>query len=832
MRVFLFVLLHAGIFLTSCSKKSDSSEVSTATVEAEEQDEDENEVEYNVPSVPVAAVSSSKEVIKTEEAPTPVTVGLKLNRALTSPITLSLDDAEEVTLAAGLLEASFSTQHLLGDEITIEIQEQPTGPDLTCTVPAGPSAFTGAQIEITCPSPSSITIETGASTYKENLQYSLFGVILYDNGDSRLMSGGCSWLSMDTNLAEINGSTMQTKSAGTVEIRGNCDNTDVSALFEIVSANITSISVVPSTSSLVVGETQTLQVLAFFDDDSIVDISDEAVFVSDDTSIVDGIGLDAISGVGAGTTQVTISFSGQSSTHSSSVRETSLSSLEVSPPIWSGAQGIDKQFYATGVYEDDSHSDVTDAVTWSTSDSLIATVNSAGLVSLVGDGTATITAEYLGQTQTVQVESESDPIQSVSISPDLAIIPMDIELSMTATALFSSGDNLDITDQIYWSVSDTGLASVSNLSGQEGLLTTLAAGSFVVTATYQGVDYDHSFEIQNLSIDSITISPDGYLLAKGSDLQYAATANYSNGSSFDVTNQSIWTEDHSELSISNAINAKGLLENNFTGNAAETVTVSATFASVQANSNLILTPSVLSSLSITPDQGNLEKGESYQLKAYGAFDDGGAVDLSSYVTWSSSDGSLLAVSNGIDDQGTVTAIQVGTVTITAKYSGLTATASITSSENPSDLVVNGVGLKGEYFNGQTHDVAEYKGSRIDSQVLFNWDRGLAPLGVGDNFSARWTGSIRAKSTESYTFWMRSDDGIRLWVDDQLIVDNWTLHAPRWDAASVNLNLVEGQQYSIKIEFFENGGHAVAELYWETPTIVREAVEQIYLYPPE
>ena len=835
MKFFLFALVLLGSFSTSCSKKkSDSSEVTTATVETEEQ-VDEESAEYDIPSAPVAAVSTAKETTEEEaieEAPTPFPVNIKLNRALISPITLSLNGAEELTIAAGLQEASFTSKHLLGDDISLSIVQQPTNPALTCTAPTGQIIFAGDPLELNCPSPSSIVVETGASTYKENLQYSLFAIILYDNGESRLMSDGCSWQSMDSSLAEISGSTFLTKSAGTVEIRGNCDSTDVSTLIQIESANITSISVVPSTSSLVVGESKSLQVLALFDDNSIVDISNEAVFTSSNSSVIDSTGLDGIRGLGAGSAQITVSFSGQSSTHDSTVREASLNSLELSPPLWTGAQGISKQFYATGIYDDDSHSDVTNAVTWSSSNLSVATINASGLVSLVGGGTATITAEYLGQTQSVQVVSESDPIQSVTISPDVAVIPNHFDVKMTATALFASGESLDITDQVYWSVSNSSIASVSNLSGQEGLLSTSTPGSVIVKASYQGTDYEKSFDVQDLNLDSISISPDGYLLAKGSDLQYTARANYSNGSSFDITDQSVWSENHGELSISNAINQKGLLENNFTGNAAETVTVSVSFSTVQASSNLILTPNALISLSITPDQGNIKNGESYQLKAYGAFDDGGAIDLSSYVTWSSSDGSLLDVSNAVENPGTVTALQSGTTVITAKYSGLTATASITSSDNASDLFVNGVGLKGEYFSGQTHDVANFKGSRIDAQVLFNWDRGLAPLGVGDNFSVRWTGSIRPKSTESYTFWMRSDDGIRLWVDDQLIVDNWTLHAPRWDVASVNLDLVEGQQYSIKIEFFENGGHAVAELHWETPTIALEAVEQIYLYPPE
>jgi hypothetical protein len=63
-------------------------------------------------------------------------------------------------------------------------------------------------------------------------------------------------------------------------------------------------------------------------------------------------------------------------------------------------------------------------------------------------------------------------------------------------------------------------------------------------------------------------------------------------------------------------------------------------------------------------------------------------------------------------------------------------------------------------------------------VDFNWGTGSPdPSIAADNFSARWTGQVQPVSTQAYTFYTVSDDGVRLWVNNQLVIDNWTDHAP-------------------------------------------------------
>jgi glucose/arabinose dehydrogenase len=132
------------------------------------------------------------------------------------------------------------------------------------------------------------------------------------------------------------------------------------------------------------------------------------------------------------------------------------------------------------------------------------------------------------------------------------------------------------------------------------------------------------------------------------------------------------------------------------------------------------------------------------------------------------------------------------------------------------------GLLGEYFDNQ--DFTELTVTRVDPNVNFNWQLGSPdPLIVADNFSVRWTGKVRPEFSETYTFRTLSDDGVRLWVDDVLIIDQWNDHAATYHTGTITLEAE--QQYNIRLEYFENGGNAVIGLQWSSASQVLETVPQ-------
>lgn len=151
-----------------------------------------------------------------------------------------------------------------------------------------------------------------------------------------------------------------------------------------------------------------------------------------------------------------------------------------------------------------------------------------------------------------------------------------------------------------------------------------------------------------------------------------------------------------------------------------------------------------------------------------------------------------------------------------------------SGSNPSCSPVqgSGTGVKGEYFTGKTLSTLAL--TRSDGSVDFSWGAGAPGVGVtSDNFSVRWSGQISPRHSGVTTFYTQSDDGVRLWINGQLRIDNWTDHGTTENSASITLTA--GQRYDLKLEYYEAAGGAVARLLWSHACEAKQVVPSSQLY---
>jgi beta-glucosidase len=116
------------------------------------------------------------------------------------------------------------------------------------------------------------------------------------------------------------------------------------------------------------------------------------------------------------------------------------------------------------------------------------------------------------------------------------------------------------------------------------------------------------------------------------------------------------------------------------------------------------------------------------------------------------------------------------------------------------------GLKGEYFSNE-----ELKGApalvRTDKHIHFDWGEGsFAPGEPVDHFSIRWTGYFVPKETGNYKFYTSSDDGVRLYINDNNAIDDWQPHSQTMDTAARHLEA--GQAYKIRLEYFDSVSTAI------------------------
>jgi beta-glucosidase len=127
---------------------------------------------------------------------------------------------------------------------------------------------------------------------------------------------------------------------------------------------------------------------------------------------------------------------------------------------------------------------------------------------------------------------------------------------------------------------------------------------------------------------------------------------------------------------------------------------------------------------------------------------------------------------------------------------------------------NQQGLKAEYFNNKNLE-GNPTLTRIDAGINSNWTSGEKISGLKEtDFSIRWTGALTPEVSGQHFLAVRGDDGYRLWLDDKLIIDNWTSHAAETRQAKVNLEA--GRSYQIKLEYFQGGGGAEISFQWGTP----------------
>jgi hypothetical protein len=139
------------------------------------------------------------------------------------------------------------------------------------------------------------------------------------------------------------------------------------------------------------------------------------------------------------------------------------------------------------------------------------------------------------------------------------------------------------------------------------------------------------------------------------------------------------------------------------------------------------------------------------------------------------------------------------------------------------------GLTAQYFR-QTN-LTDLALSRVDPQINFTWGQmDPNPLLNQGNFSVRWTGKITARFNEPYTFIALTDDGERLWINDQLIIDRFVRKPsiPEDDSPAVMMNA--GQPVDIKLEYFQSGGDASAQLLWQSKSETRAVIPTSALAP--
>lgn len=323
---------------------------------------------------------------------------------------------------------------------------------------------------------------------------------------------------------------------------------------------------------------------------------------------------------------------------------------------------------------------------------------------------------------------EQVALSSVSVSLSLATAEVGAALKATAMGTYADGNVRDVSTQVAWSSSDINVATV----GTDGTITPLALGVTTITATLRDQTASAQLTVTPAGdpVVSLTLTPSPANVEIGSTLQMSLNAVLQSGQQLDVTGGAQWSVSDPTLASVDA----GVV----TGLAAGVVVVNATYGEqVQSAGVTVREPIRLGAIELSATTLSLDLAGTQQLTATGVLTDGNRMDVTSMVTWTSSNPAIASVSA----TGLVTGVAIGNASITAMMNNVTAAASVTVQSCAYPQAGNRVALGGVLppvswtgafdRNGATADFAMedfYCDSAYDnySSVLFVIGAGWCP----------------------------------------------------------------------------------------------------------
>ena len=433
-----------------------------------------------------------------------------------------------------------------------------------------------------------------------------------------------------------------------------------------------SVQVTPTAPTIASGTTQAFQATGIYHDGSKRDLTASVTWSSADlavATVTSGVAL----GLAPGPTTVTATHrSGVAGSTPLTVTPAVLTSISLTPTLPGIALGTGVQLTATGTFSDGSVQDLTAAVTWGSSSPEVATVGNAagieGLATSVAVGVTTVTATdpSSGIDGNTTLTVTPAVLLAIAAGPTNPSIALGTSQAFTATGTFSDSTVQDLTGAVAWSSAEPGVATVGNAPGSEGFATSVSIGATAITATdpATGISGSTILSVTPAVLAAVGVTPPTPSVALGTDLAFAATGTFSNGSTQDLTDAVTWSSTSPAVaSVSNAAGSAGLAASLSTG--ATTITATDPGTGIDGSASLTVSPAVLTSIAVTPAAPSIALGTVQQLAGTGTYSDGSTQDLTAAVAWSSTLGAVATVSNAPGSEGLVTSVSTGATWITA-----------------------------------------------------------------------------------------------------------------------------------------------------------------------
>jgi len=499
------------------------------------------------------------------------------------------------------------------------------------------------------------TLQIGASAQAS--------AVLKDASGNTVSGPSVSWSSSDAAVATVNSSGLvKAIGAGSANIVASSDGVTGSANIGVAAAPpvpVASVTVSLGSSSVAVG--QTTQATAVLKDASGNLLTGRTITWSSlNTSVATVNNAGVVTAVSAGSAAIVATSEGIAGQTTINVGPVPVASVTVS---LANSLGVGQTTQATAVLRDASGNVLTGrTITWSSSNTAVATVNGTGLVTAAGLGNANIIATSeasTGQATVTVVAAPPPPVASVTVSLGASSVYVG-QTTQATVVLKDAGGNVLTGRTVTWTSSNTGAATVSS----SGLVTAVGAGGANIVATSEGVTGQSTVTVALAPVASVSVSLGSGSLTVGQTTLATPVLKDAGGNV--LTGRTVtWTSSNSAAAT---VNASGVV----TAVGAGSESIVATSEGVTGQASVTVTLPPVASVSVSLGSSSLAVGQTTQGSVI-LKDASGNVLSGRTVTWTSSNSAVATVSSS----GLVTAAGAGSANIVATSEGVTGQASVT-----------------------------------------------------------------------------------------------------------------------------------------------------------
>jgi uncharacterized protein YjdB len=495
----------------------------------------------------------------------------------------------------------------------------------------------------------------------------------------------------------------------------------------ITDALLATVEMVPDAFSLPLGGTQDFFMVGTYTDGTRADLTPTSTWTTSAPAVarVSSQPPGQVTALSVGEATITAQFENQSASAEVTVSDAEVVGLQVLPALITLPVGEPIQVNAYGMYSDNTQRELTDQVTWTSSDPQVVSVSNAfgqqGAAEGMSVGMATLTATYGALSDTSTFEVIDAHVDDILVVPFIAVMTPGFIQQGDAWANYSNGATLRVTEDAVWQTSDAQVVQVSNVPGTKGRIQAVSPGQATIAANFGGAAGTGTIYVSEEELTQLILWPPQLFLAPGLSQQIYAVGRFEDNNPQTQQNLTAWavweSSDPAVATVDNFPLEPGVI----TAHAPGPVTITARFGDLVAEQAYTVQNVTPTQMQISPPDPTLSVDAAQPFVALATFSNDETVDVTRDTFFSSSDNSVLAMLEYFP--GVALALTPGVAIVEGEFQGLSGftTATVIDAQ-PTDVVLSPVlPILDRWQNQPFYATALYDdGSTGDITQLCTW----------------------------------------------------------------------------------------------------------------